>query len=560
MRLVSRQIQSVNYDPSAFLIDLEAFAASVRRVDGMEGDRVQEFEALVERAVRDIKLSCNNVTEGENDSLPANSRGKGSNKLTKVAASESSENSIAADKKTKLENGIADLFQSAMDAIAATGISETEPLSSSGRGGAAEVSSDRVSALFRSLFEHGSQHGAELAAVCRKRKARVAKAQADALSGTSSVSTLQQKKLQQKGSHLTPKNSPKLKLKEKEKAAPAPISLQPTLSQSQELPIIAGKANVQAIGAKRGRADDSQVNSKTTALQKKKIKLATPTTGYMPEWLVVDSTRGDISCLSNSLSSGLIQSQVSPPPDKVVRGAFDPREGSDISGRPVSAGQSRLAGVYPLLAAGSSTNIVHYSARVELLGRDVDLGLFPSEEAAARAHDRALMRAIGPSNCRACDLNFPVTEYSCDALIRFMEFDEKLKAQLFVTAWNGLKPCDFGFLLMRGVGQGPAVLQTQATKMSQFAPGAVKTAVLGDSKNLRTLPTQDLSKTNDKAQASGTGSSSLLPPVSSTSSSSLKSRIVMDGEIERGRVPPAPIGAIVTVANAPSATPSNVSK
>ena len=111
---------------------------------------------------------------------------------------------------------------------------------------------------------------------------------------------------------------------------------------------------------------------------------------------------------------------------------------------------ARPAPIIPSIALEESEVDVHYTARVELLGKDVDLGVFLTEEAAARAHDRALMRAIGPSNCKSCDLNFPVSEYACEPLKRFMDFDEKLKTQLFGTSWNGVKPCDFGFLLVRG--------------------------------------------------------------------------------------------------------------
>jgi hypothetical protein len=193
-----------------------------------------------------------------------------------------------------------------------------------------------------------------------------------------------------------------------------------------------------------------------------------------------------------------------------------------------------------------------------------------------RAHDRALIRAIGPSNCRTVNLNFPVSEYSCEPLSRFMEFDEKLKGQLFATAWTGLKHCDFGFLLIRGAqnpGHASLQMQHQVQKLAQLS------SALGTDS-----PTQaSQSRTSMKAAATvkaglrvRSGSSISAPlghsaaaaaPSSSSSnetmtaaapssfaftSVSLKSRIVKEADVQRNKVAPPVFGALLSVSNVPS--------
>lgn len=197
-----------------------------------------------------------------------------------------------------------------------------------------------------------------------------------------------------------------------------------------------------------------------------------------------------------------------------------------------------------------------------------------------RAHDRALIRAIGPSNCRANNLNYPVAEYSSEPLSRFMEFDEKLKAQLFLTSWKGLKHCDFGFLLVRGAqNQGHASLQmlyqTQKMAMLSTANTPTSSAAKESDSNVLTSPFRSNTRGAVAAAVANTASTannaitvppslhtlvpSLIPTPSTAtlafSSGSLKSKIVMDVEIERNKVPPPPFGATICVANVPAPAP-----
>jgi hypothetical protein len=150
-----------------------------------------------------------------------------------------------------------------------------------------------------------------------------------------------------------------------------------------------------------------------------------------------------------------------------------------------------------------------------------------------------------------------------------MEFDEKLKAQLFVTAWKGLKHCDFGFLLIRGAqsqGQG----QGQGHGSLQLHHKAMKTEPTPDLSGIhyhseanasvdrsrsKTRMLQAANSAPTFATASGGGLAPPLPSSLPFSSGSLKSKIVNDGEIERSKVSPPSVGSVISVANVPCLSP-----
>ena len=201
-----------------------------------------------------------------------------------------------------------------------------------------------------------------------------------------------------------------------------------------------------------------------------------------------------------------------------------------------------------------------------------------------RAHDRALIRAIGPSNCRTINLNFPVSEYSCEPLSRFMEFDEKLKGQLFATAWTGLKHCDFGFLLIRGAqSQGHASLHMQHqvqklallsstletgtdtssagshTQASHSRTNAKVAATMKGGLRMRSGSSTSASAGSSAPAAAPSSSSSsndaiiaAAPPSFAFTSVSLKSKIVKEADIQRNKVAPPVFGALLSVSNVPS--------
>lgn len=96
----------------------------------------------------------------------------------------------------------------------------------------------------------------------------------------------------------------------------------------------------------------------------------------------------------------------------------------------------------------SSINSLPYHSYLTLFNRIIPLNHFKTEEDAARAHDLALIRAVGPSNLvDSVELNFPLAFYALEPLSSFTQYDLLLKNYLFGSEWKGLKPCDFSFLL-----------------------------------------------------------------------------------------------------------------
>lgn len=96
-----------------------------------------------------------------------------------------------------------------------------------------------------------------------------------------------------------------------------------------------------------------------------------------------------------------------------------------------------------------------FMAFLTVMGRRIDLGEFPRDREAALAHDRSLIRALGPVHCPQDQLNFPISSYAHDPLESFMRYDTILKRALTGTSWDGLKDCDFGFLLTQALHKSP---------------------------------------------------------------------------------------------------------
>lgn len=108
---------------------------------------------------------------------------------------------------------------------------------------------------------------------------------------------------------------------------------------------------------------------------------------------------------------------------------------------------------------------VQFVAFVTILGRQIKLGDYPREREAQLAHDRALLRALGPVNCNQDQLNMPISSYAKDALESFMRHDAVLKRALFGTSWDGVKDCDFGFLLAQ-LMKSPTLKKQKKTPLS----------------------------------------------------------------------------------------------
>ena len=575
MRLVSDRIQSTNYDSVEFLGDLITFVDDIKCVNGMEKNRVEVFEALIRRAIKQIKcmLPCNSqahlykMKEFLGDAITTNGSNS-NNKFCKAVFAPGSDTNHTGDVRQKLVVGITDLFQKAIDCTTCAANAENETCSFSDHGTTADTAAERVSTMFRSLYEHGSRHGCELSTQFKKRK------------------SVEMSRAQREQSAASSQNHKNQHLKDSQASKIAPLA---AAQLSAQLP----EADISDLLQTTEKADFFSNVDRSSQTVKKKQK---PNYVEMPmlDWLKVDITRTNAfppPCAAlASLPNASSQISLNTNGCDAVGGTSS--NSIAIDGY-VGTVPSIFIGVYPMIRERSGSEMpsvlepsagdeVIYSANMNFQGRFVDLGIFHSEEAAARAHDRALIRAIGPSNCRSCDLNYPINLYSSEPLSRFTDFDELLKAQLTVTSWNGLKPCDFGFLLARSKGKGNghgAVLKTPQ-KMAPFSAGPSMSAAAPSPRDTRKNKSRstsesyvqtshllkDVAMTSSASsiavEMSSSSSSSLLSLSSqgaSSTSSSLKSRIVRDGEIERIMVPPPPIGSVVSVANAPfNAAISNV--
>eukprot|EP01039_Chlorochromonas_danica_P006227 gene6227-6866_t len=95
-----------------------------------------------------------------------------------------------------------------------------------------------------------------------------------------------------------------------------------------------------------------------------------------------------------------------------------------------------------------SQHIRKYQAFLEIFGKVIILGNYETPEEAARVHDRALMRTVGPKHCSNEDLNFPLEDYSREPIQSFTHYDSILRSSLLGTSWKGPKLCDFSFLVL----------------------------------------------------------------------------------------------------------------
>ena len=89
----------------------------------------------------------------------------------------------------------------------------------------------------------------------------------------------------------------------------------------------------------------------------------------------------------------------------VVWSGIDKRKGppkGSISATSASAFASSLSSSSSSSSSSAHCSTgVHYQVHIRVAGKVFELGIFTSEEDAARAHDRALIRAIGPHELHA---------------------------------------------------------------------------------------------------------------------------------------------------------------
>ena len=407
MRLVSAQIQSISYDPLKFLEDIEVFAADVRCVNGIESDRVETFDDRIQKAMKEVKggLASNNWDLGlqgikENLAVVVQKR-KGSDKSVVRTKSSS-------DHATSSADGVTKLFDSAAEAATKPTINDTKLPHDNSRVAAIEDSAERVSRIFQSLHDCGAQLGHIMSAESRRKEKAV-----DVKGSTRSSSILPSLKKQLPLSRLAVSDI-KCRSSRSSSNGANTILLPSKLSKSktlhEEIPenlTVSKKLAAPGLIKKSATVDKRNKEISETASPSKRARLAGHPAVSAP-WLKVDVSRAS-SRMSSSLSDQSLNPTLPSESLKSISSMRDSEEDQECfaAAEPVTAEDprtviaSKCIGVHALLKGpnqrtrtgpGPSSSgpvmspegELDYVARVLLLGRDVNLGMFPTEEAAAR--------------------------------------------------------------------------------------------------------------------------------------------------------------------------------
>jgi hypothetical protein len=405
MRLVSAQIQSISYDPLKFLEDIEVFAADVRCVNGIEIDRVETFDDRIQKAMKEVKggLASNNWDLGqqgikENLAVVGQKR-KGNDKSVVRTKSLS-------DHATSSGDGVTKLFDSAAEAATKPTINDTKLAHDNSRVASIEDSAERVSRIFQSLHDCGAQLGHIMSAESKRKEKAV-----DVKGSTRSSSILPSLKKQLPLSRLAVSD---IKCRSSSSSSANTILLPSKLSKSktlhEEIPensTVSKKLAAPGLIKKAATVDKRNKEIADIASPSKRARLAGHPAVSAP-WLKVDVSRA-----SSRMGSSLPDQKVNPtlPSDslKSNSSARDSEKDQECfaAAEPVTVEDprtviaSKYIGVHALVKGpnqrtrtgpgpSSSSPVtspeseLDYVARVLLLGRDVNLGMFPTEEAAAR--------------------------------------------------------------------------------------------------------------------------------------------------------------------------------
>lgn len=127
-------------------------------------------------------------------------------------------------------------------------------------------------------------------------------------------------------------------------------------------------------------------------------------------------------------------------------------------------------GVKMIKSSVKRNELPRYESFIELYDKKIILGEFADALLAAEAHDRAMIRAIGPCICKEEELNFNIRKYCKDSINLFNCFDMILREQLFGTEWKGIQDCDFGFILLTF----PTYEEVNKIRLSKLRHGFVK--------------------------------------------------------------------------------------
>jgi hypothetical protein len=407
MRLVSRRIQCGTYSSADFAGDIHNFGSSLKSMNGIEKERIEAFDVYVQEAVKNSNFGQieNGRSPGFNDSCnfgltTAAVEGKG--RVTSRINSKSNgtgKTILSTDDDQSRGNGIADLFRDAVEAA-------TRSINTDGHlvneVGSIEATAARVSSIFQSLYENGSQHGClHLTGSKKSKKISGSIGKSMVLHVNSSTSTsFQRRQIINNIRDITGKTTCSL--------ATTPLCLKSSkfsVVQQQQRESVPQSAQKRSPTSTKRDRHSKKIDEELAAVTGKKRGRFSFTPVPTASWLQVDAMRA----VSGTCSIGTSSLQTLPADSNVSTttrscGAVKQEAGTssraDVGGITdsawISAGDSVFSGVYPLtrdFRKSTSTfspgpvdagREIVYSARIVLLGRNVDLGVFPTEEAAAR--------------------------------------------------------------------------------------------------------------------------------------------------------------------------------
>lgn len=405
MRLVSSRIQSGIYSSIDFLDDVEAFSVRLKSTNGIEKERTEAFDVYVQQAVKDTNFAQNHWSQRFNDNCKVedaaaivDSKIKSSHRINSKS-SLSIKTILPSELNQNRGSGIADLFQDAVEA--ATGLIKTETDTIS-QAGSIEATATRVSSIFQSLYENGSQHGCLHLTGSKKTKRNPG---TDGKTLTPHAYTSNSTLFQRQQSNNILRETVK-KTTCSSTTTPVPLkSAKVAVIQLQQLESLSQTATRKSPTSSKRANRSKKVDDEQVPVNSKKKGRFSYASQPIASWLQVDAMRAvsgtsGLSALSSQVVSADAIATTTSRSSAAVKLESGTASKADVGGTmdPVwtSAGVSIFSGVSPLIntnrkstGASSSGHIdtegeVVYSARIVLLGRNVDLGMFPTEEAAAR--------------------------------------------------------------------------------------------------------------------------------------------------------------------------------
>ncbi len=144
-----------------------------------------------------------------------------------------------------------------------------------------------------------------------------------------------------------------------------------------------------------------------------------------------------------------------------------------------------------------------YTAEIVVCDRKILLGQMSTPAEAARAYDRASIRAYGPEQLSVDQLNFPIITYSKDSMDILTKYDDILKSNLFGTNWKGLQECDFAFVITNARKRGRDEGKSASTSTSKSLSSSISVNISTNIKKKKTKVVENSNAINNMNMNAG---------------------------------------------------------